>query len=86
MLSSKPATMLSSMPVDRNDAQLDAGGQERQENCWVGDLTKNGAKEVLNLHGHKDKTDELESEVPVWPSCFNRRRRAQPRPDDDDDV
>ena len=81
--------MLICNPVDAqlqacNDAQLDAGGQERQENCWVGDLTKNGAKEVLNLHGHKDKTDELESDVPVWPSCFNRRRRAQARPDDDD--
>ena len=43
-----------------NDAQLHGGGQERQENCWVGDLTKNGAKEV-----------QLESEVPVWPSCFD---------------
>eukprot|EP00439_Symbiodinium_sp_Y106_P030576 s8283_g3.t1 len=38
---------------------FDAGGAERQDNFWVGDLTEDEAKELLNLHGHKDKTDEF---------------------------
>ena len=44
---------------------FDAGGQERQENCWVSDLTKDEAKELLNLHGHKDKTHEFLEECPL---------------------
>jgi len=38
---------------------FDAGGAERQDNFWVGDLTEDEAKELLNLHGHKDKADEF---------------------------
>ena len=36
---------------------FDAGGEERQNNYWVGDLTKKEAEDLLALHGHEDKTD-----------------------------
>ncbi|CAJ1448882.1 unnamed protein product, partial [Effrenium voratum] len=32
---------------------FDAGGLERQEDIWVGDLTEQEAKEFLALHGHE---------------------------------
>ncbi|CAJ1383857.1 unnamed protein product [Effrenium voratum] len=32
---------------------FDAGGTERQEDIWVGDLTEEEAKEFLALHGHE---------------------------------
>ena len=32
---------------------FDAGGWERQEDIWVGDLTEQEAKEFLALHGHE---------------------------------
>ena len=38
---------------------FDAGGAERQDNFWVGDLTEDEAEKLLTLHGHKDKTDEF---------------------------
>ena len=44
---------------------FDAGGAERQDNFWVGDLTEDEAKELLNLHGHKDKTDEFLEACPL---------------------
>ena len=44
---------------------FDAGGTERQDNFWVGDLTEDEAKELLNLHGHKDKTDEFLEACPL---------------------
>ena len=47
---------------------FDAGGAERQDNFWVGDLTEDEAKELLNLHGHKDKTDEFLEACPL--SCI----------------
>ncbi|CAJ1393134.1 unnamed protein product, partial [Effrenium voratum] len=34
---------------------FDAGGTERQEDIWVGDLTEEEAKEFLALHGHENK-------------------------------
>ena len=34
---------------------FDAGGNERQEDIWVGDLTEEEAKEFLALHGHENK-------------------------------
>ena len=44
---------------------FDAGGPQRQENYWVDDLTKDEAEELLNLHGHKDKTDEFLEACPL---------------------
>ena len=44
---------------------FDAGGAERQDNFWVGDLTEDEAKELLNLHGHKDKADEFLEACPL---------------------
>ena len=38
---------------------FDAGGAERQDNFWVGDLTEDEAEKLLTLHGHMDKTDEF---------------------------
>ena len=35
------------------------------DNFWVGDLTEDEAKELLNLHGHKDKTDEFLEACPL---------------------
>lgn len=34
---------------------LDAGGIERQEDIWVGDLTEQEAKELLALHGQLER-------------------------------
>ncbi|CAE7716806.1 unnamed protein product, partial [Symbiodinium microadriaticum] len=33
---------------------FDAGGEQRQKNYWVEDLTEDEAKELLALHGHPD--------------------------------
>ena len=33
---------------------FDSGGNERQEDIWVGDLTEQEAKEFLALHGHEN--------------------------------
>ncbi|CAE7335326.1 unnamed protein product [Symbiodinium sp. CCMP2592] len=38
---------------------FDAGGEERQENFWVGDLTKDEAQKLLGLHGQEDRKDEF---------------------------
>ena len=38
---------------------FDAGGPQRQVNYWVDDLTEDEAKDLLTLHGHKDKTKEF---------------------------
>ena len=44
---------------------FDAGGAERQENFWVGDLTEDEAEKLLTLHGHKDKKDEFLEACPL---------------------
>ena len=38
---------------------FDAGGTERQEDIWVGDLTEEEAKEFLALHGHENKWEDF---------------------------
>ncbi|CAJ1453733.1 unnamed protein product [Effrenium voratum] len=38
---------------------FDAGGTERQEDIWVGDLTEEEAKEFLALHGHGNKWEDF---------------------------
>ena len=38
---------------------FDAGGTERQEDIWVGDLTEEEAKECLALHGHENKWEDF---------------------------
>ncbi|CAJ1459201.1 unnamed protein product [Effrenium voratum] len=38
---------------------FDAGGPERQEDIWVGDLTEEEAKEFLALHGHENKWEDF---------------------------
>ena len=38
---------------------FDAGGTERQEDIWVGDLTEEEVKEFLALHGHENKWEKL---------------------------
>ena len=38
---------------------FDAGGEERQDNFWVGDLTKDEAEKLLELHGQEDRKDEF---------------------------
>ena len=40
---------------------FDAGGPERQEDIWVGDLTEEEAKEFLALHGHENKEDFVDA-------------------------
>ena len=38
---------------------FDAGGTERQEDIWVGNLTEEEAKEFLALHGHENKWEDF---------------------------
>ncbi|CAJ1388716.1 unnamed protein product, partial [Effrenium voratum] len=38
---------------------FDAGGTERQEDMWVGNLTEEEAKEFLALHGHENKWEDF---------------------------
>ncbi|CAE7771434.1 unnamed protein product, partial [Symbiodinium necroappetens] len=38
---------------------FDAGGEQRQENYWVEDLTVDEAKELLALHGHREDWEQF---------------------------
>ena len=44
---------------------FDAGGRDRQKNYWVGDLTKEEAEELLNLHEYKDETPDFLNACPL---------------------
>ena len=50
--------LLSKVIVSASSAAValafDAGGNERQKDIWVGDLTEQEAKEFLALHGHEN--------------------------------
>ena len=51
--------LLSKVIVSASSAAValafDAGGNARQEDIWIGDLTEEEAKEFLALHGHENK-------------------------------
>ena len=44
---------------------FDAGGEQRQENYWVEDLTVDEAKELLALHGHREDWEQFVNAC-VW--------------------
>ena len=46
------------LDLQKEDRMFDAGGNQRQKDIWVADLTEKEAKDCLSLHGH-DNFDEF---------------------------